>query len=402
VATDDLADQCVTMDNTLQPTACGGPSTLTDNFDDGVTSAAWVQAGSGGGYAHESNGELIGATTAGAGGGGGYNSTQAFDFRNDAIWVEVTAVPSQNSTAAVQMQAFSHVGRSFIMISELQGQLHFSREVNGSIGDVNAPIPYDPVAHRWWRLRESAGITNWETSPDSVTWTVQASATDAFDMRAMVVSLWVLSAGTDPVGGAGHYDNFNRSATEALCPMSAVPSNLGNWDQYEWVSLSDSGCNTDISGGEASLTLPNTAAADCDITSMHDYDLRGSSATVQVMGVVDPSTAAEQFLQVRLDDLNALEIRLSGGMLHFSALVNGSTVSEAANMAYDASHVWWRIREDAGVSYWESSPDGRNWTTHAGVPDPIDVSRAVLRLGVHSAATVSAPGTAVFTQLNGA
>lgn len=39
----------------------------------------------------------------------------------------------------------------------------------------HASAPYDPVAHRWLRIREAAGTTYFETSPNGCAWSVFAS-----------------------------------------------------------------------------------------------------------------------------------------------------------------------------------------------------------------------------------
>jgi len=49
--------------------------------------------------------------------------------------------------------------------------LYARQTLNGS----NIPVrsaPYDPVAHAWWRIRESLEQLYWETSPDGLEWTL--------------------------------------------------------------------------------------------------------------------------------------------------------------------------------------------------------------------------------------
>jgi hypothetical protein len=48
-------------------------------------------------------------------------------------------------------------------------------------------VPYDPVAHRWWRIREAAGTTLFEFSPDGLDWTeVRSIATPSWANRVSV------------------------------------------------------------------------------------------------------------------------------------------------------------------------------------------------------------------------
>lgn len=54
---------------------------------------------------------------------------------------------------------------------------------------VYAEIPYDPVAHRWWRIRERDGTTYWEVSSEGFSWTVLASAPNPVPVERMSVKI---------------------------------------------------------------------------------------------------------------------------------------------------------------------------------------------------------------------
>jgi hypothetical protein len=55
------------------------------------------------------------------------------------------------------------------------GNLYSCERVAGVDSNTN-PVSYDPVAHKYWRIRESGGTVYWETSPTGIgSWTVQRS-----------------------------------------------------------------------------------------------------------------------------------------------------------------------------------------------------------------------------------
>lgn len=60
---------------------------------------------------------------------------------------------------------------------------------------------YDPVEHRWLRLRESNGTTYWDTSPDGVTWT---------NLRNAGTVTWVAESTTSPVYLQGYRPSGSR------------------------------------------------------------------------------------------------------------------------------------------------------------------------------------------------
>jgi hypothetical protein len=74
-------------------------------------------------------------------------------------------------------------------------------------------IPYDPVAHAWWQLRESNGTIYAETSPDSITWNVVVTTPTAL-YSALSPGFLEFDAGRSNGSGAkpGSYayvDNVN-------------------------------------------------------------------------------------------------------------------------------------------------------------------------------------------------
>jgi hypothetical protein len=76
-------------------------------------------------------------------------------------------------------------------------------------------LPYDPVAHAWLRIREAAGLLNWETSPDGRTWTTQHTETSpawvsAGDLQAQLLAF--RESGTDDYA---YFDNFNVTPSMA-------------------------------------------------------------------------------------------------------------------------------------------------------------------------------------------
>jgi hypothetical protein len=75
-----------------------------------------------------------------------------------------------SATVALRVDAPTAGTLLSIEANMVTGLLTFASKV--AFADANqTTLTYDPVAHAWWRLRESAGSVFWETSPDNVTWT---------------------------------------------------------------------------------------------------------------------------------------------------------------------------------------------------------------------------------------
>lgn len=86
--------------------------------------------------------------------------------------------------------------------------LWFQETVGGAADRTS--IPYDPVAHRFLRLRAAGGTLHWDTSPDSLNWTVQRSKAAGFDLTQVQS---VVDAGywdeTEPDPGVAIFQNLN-------------------------------------------------------------------------------------------------------------------------------------------------------------------------------------------------
>lgn len=122
------------------------------------------------------------------------------------IGVETTMGVELDSTLGFEMSAYA---------DRLHLVVHSSGGVTNSI-----PIDYDPVAHRFWRIRHdtNAGTMEMETSPDGVAWTSRRSAALARPPTGVIVTLLAgtyIDRGAETPGVA----YFHRvKLTSATCP----------------------------------------------------------------------------------------------------------------------------------------------------------------------------------------
>lgn len=91
--------------------------------------------------------------------------------------------------------------------------LYFQEKVAGVAN--NTSISYDPIAHRWLRLREDSGTLYWETSPDGLNWTVQRSKAPGFDLSSVQPSFDAGYWDTEPDPGVAIFRNINAYTVPA-------------------------------------------------------------------------------------------------------------------------------------------------------------------------------------------
>src|SRR5690606_15594236 len=120
-------------------------------------------------------------------------------------------------------------------------------------------------------------------------------------------------------------------------------------------------------------------------SSAKRYKLEGSSLSVQVFPPTMNDGATEAWFQIlvltgTVGTDAGWEFRISdGSLVPFSRV--GYFDPDAGWIPYNAvDHAWVRIREDAGTLYWETAPDGHDWTVRRSVESPSWVSDTNLEI----------------------
>jgi hypothetical protein len=128
--------------------------------------------------------------------------TTIYDLRGGMVFLEVPQVSDTTKDQPVVLTLATLDGHR-ARIFQTQGQLRADR--NNDLG-VNA-APYDPVMHRWWRIRETAGTVHFEVSPDGITYNSFGSTADVTGLETTDVI--VTAAGIASTPTVVKVDNFN-------------------------------------------------------------------------------------------------------------------------------------------------------------------------------------------------
>jgi hypothetical protein len=244
-------------------------------------------------------------------------------------------------------------------------------------------------------------------SGDGLTWAqpVSSTSTNAGDASLVVATAPITGA---PVAISNKTFTVTGGATEnsaarmfALKPT--VPPlvetltddfSAGTIDSAKWTA--DSGVTQ--SGGTLNIL---TSTAFPSLISVNTYTLTDSALFAEVQATGTGATTSTVLAFRDAANANAYRIeRYGDGNLYLVEVV--ATVYDGTSVAYDATaHRWWRIRHNtsAGLVYWETSPDGLNWTVRRSkVPASVLTGQQVrLMAGFTGAESAS---TAVFDNLN--
>ena len=196
---------------------CGGsnqplcPASFhTDDFDDGVRGGLWDFSFQNGGATYaETGGELVLTLPASGTGYAAYFTGNAFDLRDDAITIEVLEVPDPCcEEAEFEFMVSDSIIGDYAGISASAGGIRGFYNVNNSSSDIS-PITYSQADHRFWRIRETAGIFYWETSPDGLQWDTRGFMANPIAMDAVQIGIQAGCWDPVPTPGAVRVDNYN-------------------------------------------------------------------------------------------------------------------------------------------------------------------------------------------------
>jgi len=96
-----------------------------------------------------------------------------------------------------------------------------------------------------------------------------------------------------------------------------------------------------------------------------------------------------------------LEIQQFTSQIYFRHVVNNMDMN-STSITFDATlHRWWRMRESNGNVYFDTAPDGKNWTQQHSIQTPAFVSAALnASFGIGVLGIAPSGGVAIFDNLN--
>lgn len=202
---------------------------FTDDFnDDSIDPARWTLQPTSGITITETGGKFR-FTQAANVRSGSYafaRSVGLYDLTGSQLIVEVFSTAT--GPARTELLLTTNLDADRLQILVLDDQLAVRKIVGGN--EFNFPVaPYDPVAHRWWRIRHEAGsgLVFWETSPDAASWTVHRTEPPPIPITSLQVAL-----------GAGVSDWLSPSAESVFDNVNVPPSAL-NVEPCTLVSIPD-------------------------------------------------------------------------------------------------------------------------------------------------------------------
>jgi hypothetical protein len=383
------------LDGPGTPLRCGTYYGLHDSFD---AATPWWQAFSDGApIAALSGGELVITMPAGAASQyAGFTTNYRYDLTESALEVEVAGVGPVDTLIELR----DHNNYKLQVL--LEGGMLQAVVLNAPGAGVQGMIPYDPVAQRWWRIRETAGMTYWEYSADGTSWSLLAHEADPFgvtDLRAF------LTAGGEQASGptTARFASVNTKApTAGACGVDTLVDDLSSPTAFtsHLETWADNGASSTLTGGQIVISTNGTSGVYAGFESTHLFDLRGHSLYVDVSPVsVQTDYLAFMAITAPNDNTTFVGMQVDGSTLYALERLNNSTIMSQGTPYDSAAQRFWRVGNSGTQITFETSSDGANWVQLAKWTPTIDLSSLQFGAGAGEYNTVSA-ATSSFSGVN--
>jgi hypothetical protein len=363
---------------------CGSLQLLRDDFANDSRDVRWNWPTSGAAVT-EASGRVEISLAAGTGEAWG---TQESSFRYDFTGSELGAEVARTGGRVTWLRVRDGVGRGPSLAVEA-GQLQAITR-DGGIETVRDEVTYDPGTHRHWRLRHQGGDVHWETSPDGATWALLHRQAVTMDPTAVHAEMGM--SGRLPTDSQAWFESVNATAAVAPgpCPASAVRDDFddGVVDGFWYAFRSEGDCTASEVGGQAALTFRGSAFAFCAFQGSELLSLRDSHFSFELVEAPAGGTTLDTFIAVytaaRVDPIwstsTRLELHVIDGEAIMKTVVDDATTFEQRSTYQPVAHRFWRFRETAGTTFWETSSDGAAWTVRASEPTQLDLGTAWIGL----------------------
>lgn len=188
--------------------------TLVDLFNQtSLNTGLWGQFTGGGatmGYS-SAGAECIYPASSTSATDGEVDSILAYDLTASYAYLQVLAIPSALTNADALM-TLKDLSTSDQLRWVVEAGTLYAQYYNGTFNTVFSAT-FDPVAHAWWRIRESSGTIFWDTAPDGLTWTNQGSLATPFAVTALTAEVGGVCYENETSPGVFQWNNFNTLST---------------------------------------------------------------------------------------------------------------------------------------------------------------------------------------------
>ena len=309
----------------------------------------------------------------------GVRSNSSFDMRGGTAQVEQVQAVSQGGWVENTLVLESQAANAYFLINVGAGSIMFRSSLNDVFDQL--VIPYDSVAHRFWRIRhnQSTSSASFETSPNGNVWTSQKTATISFSVASMK---FVLRAGAWGTGnatpGAAIYNDFQfipSLSGGTPPPILSDDFNDNSLDTAKWDANNLFSGFTDTSVPLAEMNqrfeigplFTNVSGSHYrGVRSVNTYNFTDAYAHVELVQTPSVVTTADAMFTIGKDVDNYYRLYVSAGNLIGQKKI-ATVKTTLFTIPYEpGDHKFLRIRHSSGNVDPGYGPQQQRRTGHLG------------------------------------
>lgn len=181
-----------------------------------------------------------------------------------------------------------------------------------------------------------------------------------------------------------------------MAAVSTLTDNFATQDAAKW----DYGGSATATGGQGSIPCDNTF--NNMIRSVGTYDFTGSNVFLELVQRANIGNGSTRSVfQVHLNEsTDYMQFDLQGTQLSCN-VIKASSATHSTQLTYNATtDRWLRLREAAGVVYFDTSADGVTWNNRDSATHALTVTAIGVKMWSAFGGTEPSPGTMLIDNLN--
>lgn len=289
----------------------------------------------------------------------------AYDLRGHAVTVW-GLVADDRAWSTLEVREAGRFGSPRKIIALGRKGTVFAAFVRQPSEDVIRQVLYDGTAQRYWRIREVAGMLEFEIAgADQVFSPFASLPLPGIDLESVMVGLSVVGSTGSTDISPSLFDHVNAGeAADPACSMETLHDDFAGAELGPlWIGDGE-GCALTPGDG---VTATASAGGTCVLHSSHAYSIAGGRTLVVELAAFpdDPDAVAE--IRLGNDDDDYLAVQQQGGELSI-VLVEDGTGGTPTSLGNPVTSQWWRIREQGGALEVATAPDGSSYSVKDTVP----------------------------------
>ena len=350
---------------------CGTSGAISDDFADAQPARIWAVTGKNG--LVESGGTL--AVTPMITEFSGYHSTPYVDLRESSAEVEIRSMVTAGTGAIAFFRFTNGTGLFGISISDDMISM-------GVAPSQILTLPYDPVAHRHLRVAHAGSTLAFSTSPDGLVWTQLHTAPAPPFASTVSIGLGATNPKASPSPGTVTFADFNTYVAPAKwCAVQTLSDNFDDsmidlpWAHHGHTTT---GCTEYENQFAARVDQNGSLACDAYFGTSALYALTDSNMVVRIAAITTYTTGwITYFGAWDVDEQNRARMYFEDNQM----CADGTGITKTC-VAYSTTRDLWRIREAAGMLYFETANSTANqFTAVLAVPTPFPMDAVRVYFG---------------------